>query len=762
MGADRAPYGASGKWTLCFALRGAMLGVVALAAVCWGTAAWGWLDPSTQTESTAGLDAEPAAPEAGPGDGDAGRPSPAPPPRRTGHLVKLLSPFSVDRLRRQLKPVLDDARQYDLWPVLVFEMQSGPVELGQAIDLARFLSGPDLNGATTVAYLPRGMIGHGLLPAIACDEIVMAPDAQIGDAGKGEEAIGPELVTIYREIADRRKTVPSDLVLGMLDPAVEVLQIETEVSREFVLKSRLDEVRKLRAVMNSTVVKAAGEPGIFTGARARELGIVSYLAKDRAELARALELPMDGLQEDPSLGGIWRAVRIDVRGPISTTSVRQIERMIQEQIRRRDTNFFIFWIDSLGGSPADSIDLANFIADLDPAKRRTVAYVPREALADSAFIALACDQLAMGPEAKLGGDWPEHISPEVLADYAVPLGEIARRKYRPPGLVAAFADVRSPVYRYLRRDGHMDYFTSDAAVEVEQREPNQWCRQEEVVAANVPLQVGAERARDLGLARNVIEDFDQLKAMYGLEQDPALLEPGWVEDLIDALNSPGVAWLLLLLGGAGLYVELQSPGIGVGGFLALVCFVLFFWSHYLGGTATWLEVLLFVAGAICLLLELFVFPGFGVFGLGGGLLIIASLILASQTFVLPHDEYEVPQLMSSMLVISGMLIGFVATAIFARRFLPHVPVLNRMILEPVSGAELEQIARREALVDYSHLVGQAGVTTTPLSPSGKARIGADHLDVMTEGEFVPRGTAVTVARVKGSRIIVRQRESARA
>jgi membrane-bound serine protease (ClpP class) len=128
--------------------------------------------------------------------------------------------------------------------------------------------------------------------------------------------------------------------------------------------------------------------------------------------------------------------------------------------------------------------------------------------------------------------------------------------------------------------------------------------------------------------------------------------------------------------------------------------------------------------------------------------------------VFPHDEYEVPQLLSSMLVISGAFIGFTAAAVFARRYLPHVPMLNRMILEPMSPAELEQIARREALVDYSHLVGHAGVTTTPLSPSGKARIGADHLDVMTEGEFVPRGTAVTVARVKGSRIVVRVQDAA--
>jgi membrane-bound ClpP family serine protease len=548
----------------------------------------------------------------------------------------------------------------------------------------------------------------------------------------------------------------------MLDPALEVLQVETEVSRETILADRLDELREVRAIVGTQVIKPAGTPGVFTGDKAREFGIVGYVANDRVELARALGLAPDELEEDPSLGMAWKAVRIEIRGPIAPSLVHQLERMIREQTSRGQVNFFLLWIDSAGGSPIDSLNLANFLAELDPSKVRTVAYVPNEALADAAFIALACDQIVLGPDARLGGAWPAGLSVEDLAHYAIPLGEIARQKYRSPGLIGAFADSTQSVIRYVRRDGQIDYFNPPLAAEAERREPGQWRSDEEVVAANVPLQLTAERAQSLGVVRHVMGDFDQVWGMYGLEREPTLLEPSWVEDLIDALNSPGIAWLLLLLGGAGVYIELQSPGIGIGGFIALVCFVLFFWSHYLGGTVNWLEVLLFLAGAACLLLELFILPGFGIFGLGGGLLIIASLILASQTFIFPQNEYEVPQLLSSMMVISGMLVGFTAAAIFARRFLPHVPMLNQVILAPVTGAELEQLDRREALADFSHLLGQAGVTTTPLAPSGKARIGADHLDVMTEGEFVPRGTAVTVARVRGSQVVVRVQESGRA
>ena len=123
----------------------------------------------------------------------------------------------------------------------------------------------------------------------------------------------------------------------------------------------------------------------------------------------------------------------------------------------------------------------------------------------------------------------------------------------------------------------------------------------------------------------------------------------------------------------GLYVELHSPGVGIGGFVALVCFLLFFWSHYLDGTAGWLEALLFVAGVSCLLLEIFVIPGFGIFGLGGGAMVLASIVLASQTSksFIPQNEYQRDQLLTSLLTIAAACVGMIVVAVFLRSRLPR-------------------------------------------------------------------------------------------
>jgi membrane-bound ClpP family serine protease len=240
-----------------------------------------------------------------------------------------------------------------------------------------------------------------------------------------------------------------------------------------------------------------------------------------------------------------------------------------------------------------------------------------------------------------------------------------------------------------------------------------------------------------------------------LEHDPQLVEPGWVTALLETLRSPTAMWLLLFVGGAALYAELQSPGIGLGAIVGTVCFLLYFWSAFLGGTAGWLEVLLFLAGVVCLLIEIFIFPGVAVFGLSGGLLIVVALILATQTFVLPHNEYQLAQLRTTLTVIVGAALAAIVAAILMNRFLPHAPMFNRMLLAPPSGQEASEISAREATAQFDHLVGQQGTTVTPLLPSGKARFGDQLVDVLADGEFIERGKTVIVTQARGNRVVVR-------
>jgi len=214
-----------------------------------------------------------------------------------------------------------------------------------------------------------------------------------------------------------------------------------------------------------------------------------------------------------------------------------------------------------------------------------------------------------------------------------------------------------------------------------------------------------------------------------------------------------------MLGGAALYAELQSPGIGIGGFLAAICFLLFFWSRYLGGTAGWLEVTLFLAGLSFLLLEIFILPGFGIFGLGGGVLILVSLVLASQTFLFPHNEYQLNQFERSLLVLASAIGGTLVAVVLLNRYFPRAPILNRVMLAPLTDEEAETIKQREALVHFDSLVGSRGITTTQLTPSGKARFGDRLVDVIADGEVIEPHTEIVVVEVHGNRVMVQTAET---
>jgi len=694
-------------------------------------------------------------------------PAQAAAPAKAGRLIRVPLPIvgnADTQVIAAARKAIADLPPGEERPVLVLEFSSSHNQSGQGSDferslkLARFLSSGEASAVETVAYIPKALKGHAVLAAMACEGIIMGPDAVLGEAGLDEPAeqmTDPTVRSGYSEIANRRRTIPAEVALAMLDKNLELLKVETEVSPEFVLKGDLETLKQKHTIQSQKVLSPPGQFALFTGSEARSEGFAKYLAADRAALARALSVPAKELEDDPSLWGDWRPVEVVLEGPITSATVSRVQRTIEKQIRDGRINFVILRIESPGGSLADSLSLAHFLAEQDSAQVRIVAYVPQQALSDSGLVALAADQLVMGPRAVLGGGGETDFAPEDLELARQTIREsLAPLKGRSWSLMAALVDPQVRVYEYThKQNGAVAYFSPDELAE--QPVPDDWTQGAEITRPGESLRVTGERALALGMARYTVQDFAELKQQYGLEGEVALAEQGWADYLIEALASPALAWLLLLVGGAALYAELQSPGIGIGAFIAGVCFLLYFWSKHLDGTAGWLEVLLFTAGVCCILLELFVLPGTAIFGLGGGLLIIVSLILASQTFVVPHNEYQMTQLRDSLLGLLGVGVGIGLAAMLMQRYLPHTPLFSNMMLEPPSGAELEDLAHRESLVDFEYLVGLRGFAATQLTPSGKARFEGRLIDVIADGEVIARGEQVVVTEVHGNRVVVR-------
>ena len=507
----------------------------------------------------------------------------------------------------------------------------------------------------------------------------------------------------------------------------------------------LPKLRETVAVLETEDV--APVPLELTGRRGRELGFVARLGDTPAELARGLGIEEAALQIDPAAAGGWRPAVVVMSGPITADTATRTKARLATALAEGAT-LLCLRIDSPGGSPEQSLTLASWLADLDPAAVHTVAYVPREARADAALVALACDELVMHPDAVLGGEGAAVLSDRQAEAVAVAWREgVARRRGRPWSLPVALAVPGISVERATQpATGRVEYFSSEELAARDDRETWQ-------VGGRVgvgPIRLTGQAAEPLGLVTHLVDSFGGLMDVYALSGDIPFAEPRWSDTLLDALASPSLAWLLLLIGGAGLYIELHTPGLGFGGFVAMVAFIIYFWSQYLHGTAGLLEVMLFAAGVFCIAAEIFVLPGFGVLGLGGGLLVISSLVLASQTFIVPANDYQIHQLQWSLLGVLGAAIGVGIVAAVARRWLPATPVLRHVLLPPPNATD--EAAESEHL---DELLGVEGVTTSRLAPAGKARLAGMVRDVTADGGLIEPGTPVRVVDVRGRRVLVR-------
>jgi membrane-bound serine protease (ClpP class) len=103
----------------------------------------------------------------------------------------------------------------------------------------------------------------------------------------------------------------------------------------------------------------------------------------------------------------------------------------------------------------------------------------------------------------------------------------------------------------------------------------------------------------------------------------------------------------------------------------------------------------------------------------------------------------------------SMLGALVAVALVAR-YLPYIPVLNRLMHRPAEeSAEGEQALEIPGHAEMQALLGAIGVAATPLRPAGKAQFGDAFVDVVAEG-FITPGTRVQVIEVEGNRVLVKE------
>jgi len=271
-----------------------------------------------------------------------------------------------------------------------------------------------------------------------------------------------------------------------------------------------------------------------------------------------------------------------------------------------------------------------------------------------------------------------------------------------------------------------------------------------------------DRAVELGMATETITGREQLAQVLNVREPIRVMERTWIDTMVYLLNTGFVTFILITVGLIALTVELSAPGFSIGGLTSLLCFSLFFWSRFLGGTSGWLEVTLFLLGLIFIAAELFVIPGFGFAGMGGIVLVLGSLVMASRRVLVPENSEQLTGLGYDVLTVMGAFIGFIIAILFLSNYIGEIPGLSRLTLKPVAansspaGHSIAASENSRMLPGWQRVeIGDTGQSISPLRPSGKIQVSDFTVDVVTEGDFVESDCAVQVIAKQGARVIVR-------
>ncbi len=479
-------------------------------------------------------------------------------------------------------------------------------------------------------------------------------------------------------------------------------------------------------------------------------------------------------------GEFAKPVFIVFQGPIDYRNAAYFKNRLA-RAKTAAADLVVVEIDSPGGYALQSLEIAEALRDVDWAF--TVAFIPREAISGAALMSLGCDEIVLGSQARFGDAGPIQFDPSLAAFRYVPAKaksvlvrqarDLATSKERSPELAEAMIDENATVFVQNTMPGAAgkprlrtvylndeDQNPLDAARRAG-IDTNQWKLIDETGSERF-FTVNGPRAVELGFADLVADDRQQLSRSLNATGDPLEYRYNLTDEVVYWLNSPIVTGLLIVIGLIALYFELSAPGIGAGGLLSALCATLFFWSRFAGGTSGWLEVILFVAGIVFLLMEVFVIPGFGLAGFAGLLLLFVSVVMASQDFVVPQTSGQWNHLLSSLLVIFVAACVFLAGAAFLSRKFGSLPVLNRLTLAPPAqqpDGTLDKATGKPLPPSHPDVsVGDWGVADSLLRPAGRVRFNGKSIDVVSDGSFLDPGTQVRVVQISGNRIVVSEVE----
>jgi membrane-bound serine protease (ClpP class) len=432
---------------------------------------------------------------------------------------------------------------------------------------------------------------------------------------------------------------------------------------------------------------------------------------------------------------------IEIRETIDLGLAPFLDRAISEA-EANNVDALILNINTPGGRLDAALQMRQSLLAADV---RTVAFINREAFSAGALIAIAAHEIYMTPGAVIGAATPvlgtgETADEKTVSAVRSTFRSTAETRGRDPNVAAAMVDPRIEI----------DGLVSD---------------QELLTLTNT-------EATEWGYNDGTVSNLNELLETLGLAGAQVQeIEQSWAESLVRFLTNPIIASLLFSMGSLLIVVDILSGELSPLSVVGIGSLALFFWGHFLAGLAGMEGVLLVLLGLALIAIEIFIIPGFGIFGVLGLAALMGGLFMS----LVGREIVTQDDLRRAALTVAGTTVIILVGIVLIFIFLPTVGRFRGLVLTARLGeeepapeprrmrrwlrrSEPEPEPERPRLLRSDpppSLVGARGTALSDLRPGGFARINGQRVDVVTQGDYIRAGDQVEVIADDRYRRVVR-------
>jgi len=439
------------------------------------------------------------------------------------------------------------------------------------------------------------------------------------------------------------------------------------------------------------------------------------------------------------------------RNELSSRKAFKFFRRTLERVENEKAAAVVFELDTPGGLAHETIEL--MVDDLAVLSVPSFSYVNNEASSAGALIAVSTDKIYMSELSTIGSaavvnGTGEEIEKVMRAKIEGHLGSVVRNVAEKKG------HNYEVVEAMMMMDKEVDFEVTSVG-------------KDELLNLTAQEAIADYKGKPL-LAVGIVGSIEEILEKEGLGDKEVLeAEPTGFERFASWIERFG--GLILLVGFAAGYIEMKTPGFGLGALLAVIAFGVFFFGNSVAGNLAGYEhVVIFVLGIGLVLLDVFILPGTFILGTVGALMAVGSLFFAMVDEVSWKSwQFEGASvnlgdaLLNPAITLTWAFIG--ATVLFALmlRFFPEIPFFQRFLLpaslEKGTGMVTAEgtASRGSALSEENLKVGALGKAVTDLRPAGLANFGGTQVDVTADNAFVSEGAQLEIVSADSFRVVVK-------